>query len=465
MKKILKRGWSLIALALVLTIILSFYAVTLNRDNHLNIKEMDLSGNAEISGDSGGRFAVDGSMLTSWLVTSPGEELSITFEKPRKVNALLLNEMGHNVKKYSVYYLDGSEWRLCYQQNEIGINRLATFYQIETSGIKIVIDAFKNRVRLADIQVFHLEQRERETPLRVTSYITPQSLNDYDPATNTSQTIDAGCFDVVSDVQFIAYGRFQEDGSVQKEKDADNLEYLKKMIGDRHVNILITIFPPLGYSMADMLRQNMERAVSSVIEYVIKSGTDGADFDWEYPANADEYALYSEFLIQVKKGLAQYGKMLSVALSPWGGSLSQEAIDAIDQVQLMAYDLFDHNGDNNSYAGSTESAVSYMLAQGFQLEQINLGISYYGRPSDASGVWVNYNDPSYHPDAYIMFENNVWFNTPTTVRDKTVYSLLRGLGGIMTFAQDEDLPMRHPLSLTAQAGRAKAAFSSVGVSE
>lgn len=459
MKQIIKRGWPLVSLLLIVAILVGFYAVTLNRGNHLDIQESNLAVGAQVKGDFSSRFAADSSKLTSWLVSKPGKEIRVAFDEPCLLNALLLNEIGHNVKGFSIYYLDGGDWKLCYRQNEIGINRLATFYTVETKELRIVIDDLKNTVQLADIQIYHLEKREREAPLRVTSYITPQSLNDYDPVTKTSATIDSGYFDTVTDVQFIAYGRFQKGGTIEKEKDADHLRILREIIGERDVNVFITIFPPLGYGMADLLRQSMDRTVASVVEYVVESGADGADFDWEYPAGAEEYALYSEFLIKVKEGLKLHGKLLSVALSPWGGSLSQEAIDAIDQVQVMAYDLFDHNGDNNSYAGSTESAVQYMLKQGFRAQQLNLGISYYGRPSDASGVWVNYNDPRYQPEEYIMFQNNVYFNTPTTVRDKTVYSILRGIGGVMTFAQDEDLPMEHPLSLTAQIGKAKEAFS------
>lgn len=74
-------------------------------------------------------------------------------------------------------------------------------------------------------------------------------------------------------------------------------------------------------------------------------------------------------------------------------------------------------------------------------------------------MWINYNDPAYEKDEYIMVKDGVYFNSVTTVRDKTVYAILRGIGGIMTFSQDEDLPMSDPLSLTAQIGKARDAFS------
>lgn len=58
-----------------------------------------------------------------------------------------------------------------------------------------------------------------------------------------------------------------------------------------------------------------------------------------------------------------------------------------------------------------------------------------------------------------MVKDEIYFNSATTVRDKAVYCILRGLGGIMTFSQNEDLPFDDPLSLTAQLGKARDAFS------
>lgn len=461
MRSFLRKTWPLLTLVVILASLGIFYAVALVRDNNLGIYEKNLGEVASVSGSVGSKMAFDKTAMTSWLVSSRNAEAVATFDEYTAVNAVLLNEVGYNVSKFSIYYDDGQEWRLCYRQNEMGINKLATFYTVKAKGIKVVIDDFKNTVRVCDIKIYNLEERKRETPFRVTSYITPPSLNNYDPATGISNGVDERCFDVVTDVQFIAYGRFNSDGTVFKEKDADNLAVLRQMIGERDVRIHLTIFPPLGYDMAKMLRENMDTAVESAAAIVNEANADGADFDWEYPANAEEYKLYSEFIVKLKAKLTLTGKILSVALSPWGVQLTPEAIASIDQLQIMAYDLFDRNGNNNSYSGSGESAIKYFLDRGFKPEQLNLGISYYGRPSDASGKWYNINDPSFTPDEYIMYERGVHFNTPTTVRDRTVLSILRGIGGVMTFAQDEDLPMEHPLSLTAQIGKAKQAFCKV----
>lgn len=461
MRRFLSKTWPLLMLVIILASLMIFYAVALVRDNNLGIHEKNLGEVASIDGGVGSKMAFDKSSMTSWLVNSRAAEAVARFDDYTEVNAVLLNEVGYNVVKFSIYYDSGEQWQLCYRQNEMGINKLATFYTVKTKGIKVVIDDFKNTVRVCDIKIFNLEKRKRNTQFRVTSYITPSSLNNYDPDTGISNGVDERCFDVVTDVQFIAYGRFNSDGTVFKEKDADNLSVLRQMIGNRDVRIHLTIFPPLQGDMANMLRNNLDTAVESVVKMVNEAGADGADFDWEYPANANEYKLYSEFLFKLKEKLTLTGKILSVALSPWGVQLMPEAIQAIDQLQIMAYDLFDRNGNNNSYSGSGESAIKYFLDLGFKPEQLNLGISYYGRPSDASGKWYNFNDPIFTPDEHIMYEKGVHFNTPTTVRDRTVLCILRGIGGVMTFAQDEDLPMDNPLSLTAQIGRAKDAFCKV----
>lgn len=455
MKKFALKLIPLVLVVIIAISLLIFYCCSLNRDNGLNIYEQNLAETAKINGTAGCKAAFDKSSVTSWSIGKKGAEAIVDFEKPTQVNALLLNEVGYNVKEYSIYAEQDDAWKLVYKQNEIGINRLSTFYDVTTSKIKIVIDEFKNTAKINDIKIYNLEKREREQDLRVTTYITPSSIKE--------GKVDIDCFDVVTDVQFIAYGRFDAEGNIIERAD-EELEILKNMINGRPVNILITIFPTLsdkGATMAGVFKNYMDKAVANVAERVSALNVGGADFDWEYPANQKEWDLYSQFIINLHHELAKINKQVSIADAPWGLRFSKEAIECIDQLQIMAYDLFDHNGDQNSYAGAVDSAVRKALSKGFKLEQINLGLSFYGRPIDASGVWINYNDPKNKPDEYMMYQQNSWFNTPTTVRDKTAYAILKGIGGIMIFAQDEDVAMNDPLSLTAAIGKAKNNFSKV----
>lgn len=447
MKNVIKKAWPLVVAAVLTVALLIFYGVTLSKDNNLGITEENLADGATVYGSAGAGMAFDSGRMTAWNVSEKGAEAVVDFGQEREINALLLNETGYNVKQFSVYYENGGEWELCYRQCEIGVDRLATFYPVTTKKIKVVIDDFKNTVRISDIAVYNLQARENND-FRVSTYIRPEHIG--------QGLIDPDCFDIVTDVQFIAYGNFDPEGNVVPVEGADEaLKGLKDMIGNRDVSITVTVFPVReGATMADVYRDHMDNAVQSIVNLVEELDVDGADFDWEYPRGSEEWALYSEFIVRLGEELHKNGKVLSIALSPWGVNLSQEAIDSIDQLQLMSYDMFDYKGDNNSYSGAAACAAEYFISCGFAPKQLNLGISFYGRPDDGSGVWVNYRDENYTQDEYIMYQNGVWFNTVTTVRDKTAYAALRGLGGIMIFSQDEDLPVSDPLSLTAQIGKA-----------
>lgn len=447
MKNVIKKAWPLVVAAVLAVALLIFYGVTLSKGNNLGITEENLADGVTVYGSAGAGMAFDSGRMTAWNVSEKGAEAVVDFGQEREINALLLNETGYNVKQFSVYYENGGEWELCYRQCEIGVDRLATFYPVTTKKIKVVIDDFKNTVRISDIAVYNLQAREN-SDFRVSTYIRPEHIG--------QGLIDPDCFDIVTDVQFIAYGNFDPEGNVVPVEGADEaLKGLKDMIGNRDVSITVTVFPVReGATMADVYRDHMDNAVQSIVNLVEKLDVDGADFDWEYPHGSEEWALYSEFIVRLGEELHKNGKELSIALSPWGVNLSQKAIDSIDQLQLMSYDMFDYKGDNNSYSGAAACAAEYFISCGFAPGQLNLGISFYGRPDDGSGVWVNYRDENYTQDEYIMYQNGVWFNTVTTVRDKTAYVALRGLGGIMIFSQDEDLPVSDPLSLTAQIGKA-----------
>lgn len=140
--KLISRIIPAVLLLAVIVALLIFYGVTLTRDDNLGITEENLAKQAKVSGSAGSGFAFDDSELTTWSVGEKGAEAVLSFDGFKDVNALLLNENGFNVTRFSVYYDDGNDWQLCYRQNEIGINRLATFYTVKAKGLKIVIDDY-----------------------------------------------------------------------------------------------------------------------------------------------------------------------------------------------------------------------------------------------------------------------------------------------------------------------------------
>ena len=279
MKNVIKKAWPLVVAAVLAVALLIFYGVTLSGDNNLGITEENLADGATVYGSAGAGMAFDSGRMTAWNVSEKGAEAVVDFGQEREINALLLNETGYNVKQFSVYYENGGEWELCYRQCEIGVDRLATFYPVTTKKIKVVIDDFKNTVRISDIAVYNLQAREN-SDFRVSTYIRPEHIG--------QGLIDPDCFDIVTDVQFIAYGNFDPEGNVVPVEGADEaLKGLKDMIGNRDVSITVTVIPVReGATMADVYRDHMDNAVQSIVKLVEKLDVDGADFDWEYPTEA-----------------------------------------------------------------------------------------------------------------------------------------------------------------------------------
>ena len=245
MKNVIKKAWPLVVAAVLAVALLIFSGGTLSGDNNLGITEENLADGATVYGSAGAGMAFDSGRMTAWNVSEKGAEAVVDFGQEREINALLLNETGYNVKQFSVYYENGGEWELCYRQCEIGVDRLATFYPVTTKKIKVVIDDFKNTVRISDIAVYNLQAREN-SDFRVSTYIRPEHIG--------QGLIDPDCFDIVTDVQFIAYGNFDPEGNVVPVEGADEaLKGLKDMIGNRDVCITVTVFSVReGATIADV---------------------------------------------------------------------------------------------------------------------------------------------------------------------------------------------------------------------
>ena len=185
----------------------------------------------------------------------------------------------------------------------------------------------------------------------------------------------------------------------------------------------------------------------------------GIDYDWEYPNKGYQWKAYDRIIIETAKVTN-----VSVALPPWGIRLSREAREAVEIVNLMAYDLFDARGDHsNIYVAGYES-IAKVEAQGFEREQIFLGIPTYGRTTDASGdawpsmradgaglsKWDNIIENYKYTDAATgeIKYCDAYVDSYAEVRDKTATAIDNDIGGVMIFRAFCDAPYTEDNSLT-----------------
>lgn len=179
-----------------------------------------------------------------------------------------------------------------------------------------------------------------------------------------------------------------------------------------------------------------------------KHDVDGIDYDWEYPQMPGEWNAYDELILATKKAIN--GRELSVALWPYGVSLSDEAKSVLDTVNIMAYDQFDDRGDNSSIFGMGRDVIDYFMGKGFSKEQLRLGIPFYGRTADEYGIWTQFDSDKYgkwtnadYDFTYTNADNEtvsstLFFNGYAMVRDKTALAISADLGGIMIFSSNSD---------------------------
>ena len=63
--------------------------------------------------------------------------------------------------------------------------------------------------------------------------------------------------------------------------------------------------------------------------------------------------------------------------------MNKQAIESLDQIEIMSYDLFDSTGNHSSFTSGAVQPVEYFLDKGFKPERIKLCLRVYGRSSSA----------------------------------------------------------------------------------
>lgn len=301
---------------------------------------------------------------------------------------------------------------------------------------------------------------------RVTTYIRGDYVQNPD-------SLYAEDFDIITDVILFECASFDSDGNVilQKEKLETALSNIRKVIGERNVNITLNLLGPSGHTDSDVWEEQMEaqsdehnKAFTSgvlednIIAVLDEYDFDGVHFDYEYPLSLKAWHYYNNFIVSLDKKLGDY--TLGVAGNDWNIKFSTKAIAAIDTFELMLYDMNDAEGKHSTY----EDMVNMVRKVGFYgipLEKVNIGLPFYSRPTDMSAYWYGYNGCYEGIDENGWYHCNnankdFWFNTPEVIEQKTDYAINNGYGGVMIWHYNCDLPSTHEASLLRAIGNSVA---------
>lgn len=288
---------------------------------------------------------------------------------------------------------------------------------------------------------------------RVSAYITVDSVDVID-----TSNLSNGITDIILIGDRPSYMSFDGQGNlVMADQAVHAIQKMKAYIGDLPIRLYCT----LGGEFARVFSAPHARTnlISHILSCLEKYGLDGANFDWEFPANETEQGLYSEFLTSLGEAMGDR-YTLSVALAHYCADLTPEAIAAIDRVEMMNYDIWDDEQMHASLPLAIES-VQKMLAQGYRPEQINMGIPFYARPMTKEAYWYAYAGHYDKLDEKGLFYDEKTgltfsFNDYGIVYKKTAWAIENGLGGIMVFHYGCDLPADNKLALFNAIGQAVA---------
>jgi len=284
---------------------------------------------------------------------------------------------------------------------------------------------------------------EDGAPFRVVGYYSATSFDE------PLEQVQMDCY------THLMYGFFkpQADGSVLPTPKPELLQQLVAQAHDSNVQVFAAVGgwsyqdQPLAPTFAAMASDSKSRTrfVHAMLDIVQTYNLDGVELDWEYPKTETAEA-YAALVLELADALHAQGKALSAAVAGATAAdesaatskmILPEALEALDFVEIMAYDL---HTTEHSPLWFARTSVSYWQKQ-LPADKIVLGMPLYARPS-----WVQYRhlvaaDPE---NAYRNFvaagtvsKLDSSYNGLPLLHDKTVYALDQ-TGGIMFFDINED---------------------------
>lgn len=432
---------------------------------------------AKVSGDITNKIKLVNGKYSDYatLTSIKNAEVIIDLGKEREINSVILKENGFNCMSFDIAVsVDGKNFKTVHKGDKIEYQRLCTFPTAICRYIRLSVFESKSTVKIKEIEIFN-EKRDNLDNFRVSGYYSDSwesiYLNDEltieDKDKEVDKLIKSYNIDNLTNLFMYCGMKYDANGNVYLDKENNELRknVLRKLVerikynSKRDIKISLTLGANTGNKdFLTAISTNQQVFMTNLTDLCREIGFDGVDIDYEFPFTENDYALYDAFLISFKKYMTEnisHSAILSCAFGTRDVKYSKEAREAIDIVNCMTYDIFDQDGQHSSFWGGCIQGGIYLESVGFTKEQINIGIPFYGTQIEGLMEQYIYNDlPSldYYKNIYTLIDytgrpTDVYFNSPSMVRDKTAYTLLAGYGGMMTWHSSCDVDVNNDNSL------------------
>lgn len=466
MKKIIS-----IILCLVLVCAASFLLVGCNNVNAEVSLYSDNLVSEVLHGKKAASYITDGALVEDvWIVK---------LREKRNVDTLILEEKTDSVTSFGVYGKDeDGAYSLIYKQNRIDEYRVCALEEMETDELRIEVYAKTAKVDIKNIQVYDSGIAKRTTSFRVVDFLqtTDNKLennqNSPDFYNHLKGIDDLVMFGDISmdDTGNVVYNEGKDDF----QKDVDILNEFKVKIANNTMKIVADVNikshikeekdSKANKAVRKWIKANMSAIVTNIVAMAEEFNLDGINLDWDYPNTGSEWSQYSKLIVELSNALAAKNKYLTLSVLPWACNLTKKARNAVEYVNLQAYDMYDDRGEHASqYETAKLSTETFLKKSKFAPEKVMLGLPFHGRTTNKSSQcfsirelfknnsdidkWVNKMYNCIYEATGIKKYSDMYFNGYAMICDKTTYAIATGLGGVSISNLAYDVAASWELSL------------------
>lgn len=172
--------------------------------------------------------------------------------------------------------------------------------------------------------------------------------------------------------------------------------------------------------------ETRSRFINQVLNFVKTHYYDGVDIDWEFVSNPVEQQNFVFFIKELSLALkAQNPPLLLTMAAPsghyWAKWINyEELVNSFDYIGCMTYDYHgewtDHSGHNsplyscaNDACGSLHDSYLYCISRSIPGEKLLLGLPFFGRSFDCSGLYQKFQKSLYYGYNEVMdLSNSGW---------------------------------------------------------
>jgi GH18 family chitinase len=221
-----------------------------------------------------------------------------------------------------------------------------------------------------------------------------------------------------------------------------DLNHQDEMVNQAHANGVDVFICVGGWDrsahFSEMASAPTSRAnfVAKLTQYCIDNNLNGADLDWE-PVGEPNKDYYSQLVKDLRDSFTPHHLKLTVAVTADGQEIRPWAIQYVDWLNIMAYDM----GYPHSTLDGAIQALNNWENYGFpfygtpRAKEV-LGVPFYGKTANNDVNTYAEIMSKFHPQPEDDKVNGFSFNGINTIKDKTKYSF--GYGGIMIWELSQD---------------------------